>query len=87
MILEFNSVVCSNEDQLSDKERRLDSFRRNKDENAHMVERANKVLKRMKDAKMRVQELEVINIDLTAKLESGKNAYLAAIENENQAQA
>ena len=52
-----------------------------------MVERANKVLKRMKDAKMRVQELEVINIDLTAKLESGKNAYLAAIENENQAQA
>jgi len=30
----------------------------------------------MKDAELRVQELEVNNIDLMAKLEVGKNAYL-----------
>jgi len=76
LILEFNSVFCSHEDQLSDKDSELDSFRRNEDENAHTVERASRVLKRMKDAELRVQELEVNNIDLMAKLEVGKNAYL-----------
>ncbi|KAG7625232.1 hypothetical protein ISN45_At03g014830 [Arabidopsis thaliana x Arabidopsis arenosa] len=87
LILEFNSVFCSHEDQLSDKDSELDSFRRNEDENAHTVERASRVLKRMKDAELRVQELEVSNIDLMAKLEVGKNAYLAAVDNENQARA
>ncbi|VYS68377.1 unnamed protein product [Arabidopsis thaliana] len=87
LILEFNSVFCSHEDQLSDKDSELDSFRRNEDENAHTVERASRVLKRMKDAELRVQELEVSNIYLMAKLEVGKNAYLAAVDNENQARA
>jgi len=85
LILEFNSVFCSHEDQLSDKDSELDSFRRSEDENAHTLERASRVLKRMKDAELRVQELEVNNIDLMAKLEVGKNAYLAAVDNENQA--
>ncbi|KAG7648208.1 hypothetical protein ISN45_At01g031770 [Arabidopsis thaliana x Arabidopsis arenosa] len=65
----------------------LTAFRRNEDENAHTVERASMVLKRMKDAELRVQELEVNNIDLMAKLEVGKNAYLAAVDNESQARA
>jgi len=87
LILEFNSLFCSHEDQLSDKDSELDSFRRSEDENAHTVERASRVLKRMKDAELRVQELEVNNIDLMAKVEVGKNAYLASVDNENQAGA
>lgn len=85
LILEFNSVFYSHEDQLSDKDSELDNFRRSEDENAHTVERASRVLKRMKDVEPRIQELEVNNIDLMAKLEVGKNAYLAAADNENQA--
>ncbi|KAG7610946.1 hypothetical protein ISN44_As05g030640 [Arabidopsis suecica] len=69
------------------KDSELDSFRRNEDENAHTVEKANRVLKRMKDVELRVQELEVNNIDLMAKLEVGKNTYLAAVDKENQARA
>ena len=87
MILEFNSTFYSHEDQLSDKESELDSFMRNEEEKAGMVERANKVMNRMKAAELRVQSLEVTNIDLTAKLESGKNAYLAAVENEIKAKS
>ncbi|KAL9281089.1 hypothetical protein AtEden1_Chr5g0115981 [Arabidopsis thaliana] len=87
LILEFNSTFYSHEDQLSDKESELDSFMRNEEKKAGMVERANKVMNRMKAAELRVQSLEVTNIDLTAKLESGKNAYLAAVENENKAKS
>ena len=50
-----------------------------------MVERANKVMNRMKNAELRVQSLEVSNIDLTAKLEAGKNAYLTTFDNETKA--
>ena len=86
MILEFNSV-CSHEDQLSDKDVEIESFKRSEDENAKAVEKANKVLQRMKNAELQVQKLEVDNIDLSAKLEVGKNAYLTAVENETQARA
>ncbi|AEE32631.1 hypothetical protein ISN45_At01g043070 [Arabidopsis thaliana x Arabidopsis arenosa] len=72
LILEFNSVFYSHEDQLSDKDSELDNFRRSEDENAHTVERASRVLKRMKDVEPRIQELEVNNIDLMAKLELRK---------------
>jgi len=87
LILEFNSVFCSHEDQLSDKDVEIESFKRSEDENAKVVEKANKVMNRMKAAELQVQKLEVNNIDLTAKLEAGKNAYLDAIEKETQARA
>jgi len=51
------------------------------------VEKANKVMNRMKAAELQVQKLEVNNIDLTAKLEAGKNAYLDAVDKETQARA
>jgi len=41
----------------------------------------------MKAAELQVQKLEVNNIDLTAKLEFGKNAYLDAVDKETQARA
>ncbi|VYS52427.1 unnamed protein product [Arabidopsis thaliana] len=87
LILEFNSVFCSHEDQLSNKDVEIESFKRSEDENAKAVEKANKVMNRMKAAELQVQKLEVNNIDLTAKLEAGKNAYLDAIEKETQARA
>ncbi|KAG7640864.1 hypothetical protein ISN44_As02g008980 [Arabidopsis suecica] len=87
LILEFNSVFCSHEDQLSDKDVEIESFKRSEDENAKAVEKANKVMNQMKAAELQVQKLEVNNIDLTAKLEAGKNAYLDAIEKETQARA
>lgn len=52
-----------------------------------MVDRANSVLSRMREAEARVLALDIANTDLAAKLESGKNAYLAAIDNENRARA
>nr|AAD03368.1 unknown protein [Arabidopsis thaliana] len=87
LILEFNSVFCSHEDQLFDKDVEIESFKRSEDENAKAVEKANKVMNRMKAAELQVQKLEVNNIDLTAKLKAGKNAYLDAIEKETQARA
>jgi len=52
-----------------------------------MVDEANSVLSRMRAAEARVQTLEISNTDLSAKLKSGKNAYLTAIDNENRSRA
>jgi len=52
-----------------------------------MVDRANSVLSRMRAAEAKVQTLEISNTDLSAKLESGKNAYPTTIENENRSRA
>jgi len=87
LILEFNSVFCSHVDQLYDKDIEIESFKRSEDENAKAVEKANKVMNRMKAAKLQVQKLEVNNIDLTAKLEARKKTYLDAVDKETQARA
>ncbi|AEE82355.1 hypothetical protein [Arabidopsis thaliana] len=73
--------------ELSDKDREIESFKQNEEENSRMVDRANSVLSRMREAEARVLALDIANTDLAAKLESGKNAYLAAIDNENRARA
>jgi len=86
-VLEFNYACLSHEHQLSDKDREIESFKQNEEENSRMVDRANSVLSRMREAEARVLALDIANTDLAAKLESGKNAYLAAIDNENRARA
>ncbi|KAL9299236.1 hypothetical protein AtEden1_Chr2g0230271 [Arabidopsis thaliana] len=86
-VQEFNYAFISHEDQLSEKDKEIESFKHNEDENARMVDEANSVLSRMRAAKARVQTLEISNTDLSTKLKSGNNAYLTAIDNENRSRA
>ncbi|KAG7636095.1 hypothetical protein ISN45_At02g006950 [Arabidopsis thaliana x Arabidopsis arenosa] len=86
-VQEFNYAFISHEDQLSEKDKEIESFKHNEDENARMVDEANSVLSRMRAAEARVQTLEISNTDLSAKLKLGKNAYLTAIDNENRSRA
>jgi len=79
--------LISHEDQLSEKDKEIESFKHNEDENARMVDEANSVLSRMRAAEARVLTLEISNTDLSAKLKLGKNAYLTAIDNENRSRA
>ncbi|KAL9285769.1 hypothetical protein AtEden1_Chr4g0277871 [Arabidopsis thaliana] len=86
-VQEFNYAFLSHEDQLFEKDKEIESYKQNEEENARMVDRANSVLSRMRAAKAKVQTLEISNTDLSAKLESGKNAYPTTIENDNRSRA
>jgi len=84
--VEYNSVFCSHEDQFSDKDSELDSFRRSEDENAHTVERANRVLKRMKERRTAGPGTRGEQYWPHGET-GGRYAYLVAVDNENQARA
>ena len=65
-VLKFNYAFLSHEHQLSDKDREIESFKQNEEENSRMVDRANSVLSRMREAEARVLALDIANTDFAA---------------------